>query len=166
MSFVDPELAVSSPWAADDLVETAISGDERLWVPMGPGVWVRPLLFDTAHGAWVNVMRTETTGVIARHRHAAPVHGYVLNGSWHYLEHDWKATPGSYVYEPAGDTHSLHIDDPGRGHTLFWISGTMASVDEKGELLAYADVFTRIEEARRHFEAVGLGAEYAEKLIR
>lgn len=166
MSVIDPELANSSPFAAEDLVERAIAGDERLWIPMGEGVWVRPLMFDTAHGAWVNVMRTETTGVVARHRHAAPVHGYVVDGSWHYLEHDWKATPGSYVYEPAGDTHSLCIDDPAPGHTLFWIAGAMTSVDEKGEVTAYADVFTRIEEARRHFDKVGLGAAAAERLIR
>jgi 2,4'-dihydroxyacetophenone dioxygenase len=166
MSVVDPELAVSSPWSADDLVETVLDPDERLWVPMGEGVWVRPLLFDTAHGAWVNVMRTETVGVIARHRHAAPVHGYVIDGSWHYLEQEWKAAPGKYVFEPAGDTHTLHIDDAARGHTMFWIAGAMTSVDEKGELTGYADVFTRIEEARRHFEAVGLGTDYVERLIR
>jgi len=166
MSVVDPELAVSSPWAPGDIVETAVSDDERLWIPMGKGVWVRPLMFDTAHGAWVNVMRTETTGIVARHRHASPVHGYVIDGSWHYLEHDWVASPGGYVYEPAGDTHSLHIDDAARGHTLFWISGAMISVDAAGELTAYADVFTRIEEARRHFESVGLGADYVERLIR
>ena len=166
MSFIDPELAVSSRWAAADIVELAVSDDERHWVPMGEGVWVRPLLFDTVNGAWSNVMRTETTGVITRHRHAAPVHGFVIDGSWHYLEHDWKATPGSYIYEPAGDTHSLHIDDAARSHTIFWITGTMASVDDKGELIGYADVFTRIEQARRHYEKVGLGAEYAESLIR
>ncbi len=166
MNFIDPELAVSSRWAAADIVELAVSDDERHWVPMGEGVWVRPLLFDTVNGAWSNVMRTETTGVITRHRHAAPVHGFVIDGSWHYLEHDWKATPGSYIYEPAGDTHSLHIDDAARSHTIFWITGTMASVDDKGELIGYADVFTRIEQARRHYEKVGLGAEYAETLIR
>jgi 2,4'-dihydroxyacetophenone dioxygenase len=166
MSYIDTEIAQSSPWAPEDIVEAAVSSDERLWVPMGEGVWVRPLMFDTAHGAWANVMRTETTGTIARHRHAAPVHGYVIDGRWHYLEHDWVAEPGSFVYEPAGDTHTLVIDDPARSHTFFWISGAMLSVDEQGEVLRYADVFTRIEEARRHFDDVGLGAEYAERLIR
>jgi 2,4'-dihydroxyacetophenone dioxygenase len=82
-----------------------------------------------------HVMRTETTGVVARHRHASPVHGYV-------------------------------IDDDAPGHTLFWISGAMLNVDEQGEVPGYADVFTRIEEARRHFESVGLGGDYVKNLIR
>jgi len=145
LAAADAEIAKSSPWAAEDIVAEAISGDERLWV---------------------NVLRTETSGVISRHRHACPVHGYVIDGRWHYLEHDWVAEPGGYVYEPAGDTHTLVIDDAARGHTLFWIAGAMITVDDEGHLLGYADVFTRIEEARRHFESVGLGADYVERLIR
>jgi 2,4'-dihydroxyacetophenone dioxygenase len=42
----------------------------------------------------------------------------------------------------------------------------MLHVDEEGEVLGYADVFTRIDEARRHFESVGLGGGYVERLIR
>jgi 2,4'-dihydroxyacetophenone dioxygenase len=162
----NPELAKSSPWSPGDIVAQAISDDERLWIPMGDGFWVRPLLFDTTNGAWVNVMRTATSGVISRHRHPSPVHGFVIDGSWHYLEHDWVAEAGAYVYEPAGDTHTLVIDDPAVSHTLFWISGAMIHVDEEGRQLGYADVFTRIEEARRHFEAVGLGGDYVKQLIR
>jgi 2,4'-dihydroxyacetophenone dioxygenase len=162
----NPELARSSPWSLPDLILEAVPEDERLWVPMGEGVWVRPLMFDTAAGAWVNVMRTERAGVISRHRHACPVHGYVLDGSWRYLEQDWVARPGSYLYEPAGDTHTLCIEEPGVGHTLFWIGGAMLNVDDDGRLLGYADVFTRIAEARRHYEAVGLGAELVDQMIR
>ena len=51
------------------------------------------------------------SGVLSRHRHPAPVHGFVLKGSWHYLEHDWVATEGSYVFEPPGETHTLVVDD-------------------------------------------------------
>ena len=39
-----------------ELVAQAVAEDEREWVPSAfPGVWMRPLLFDVAHGAWVNV---------------------------------------------------------------------------------------------------------------
>jgi len=165
-STANAELACSSPWSLPDIVAEAVPSDERLWVPMGEGLWVRPLMFDTANGAWVNVMRTATEGIVARHRHPSPVHGYVIDGSWHYLEHDWVARPGAYVFEPAGDTHTLVIDDASVGHTLFWISGAMLNVDEDGRQLGYADVFTRIEEARRHFESVGLGGDYVDQMIR
>ena len=28
--------------------------------------------------------------------------GYVIKGSWRYLEHDWVAEEGGFVYEPPG----------------------------------------------------------------
>jgi hypothetical protein len=36
-----------------------------------------------------------------------PVTGYVLRGRWHYLEHDWVAEPGAFLFEPPGETHTL-----------------------------------------------------------
>ena len=41
-------------------------------------------------------------GLLNRHRHTGPVHGFVVKGTWKYLEHDWVATEGSYVFEPPG----------------------------------------------------------------
>ena len=31
------------------------------------------------------------------------VTGYVIRGRWKYLEHDWIAETGSFVYEPPGE---------------------------------------------------------------
>jgi 2,4'-dihydroxyacetophenone dioxygenase len=154
-----------SAWSPHEMVEEAVAGDERLWMPTTPGVWVRPLIYDTAHGAWVNVMRTDTEGVISRHRHPAPVHGYVISGSWRYLEHDWVATAGMYVYEPPGEVHTLVVNSE-PGLTLFWITGCMIHIDEDGQQTGYTDVFSRIAEAERHFESVGLGADYVKRFIR
>jgi hypothetical protein len=36
----------------------------------------------------------------------------------------------------------------------------------RGRTIGYEDVFTKIEKARRHFEEVGLGADYVERFIR
>jgi quercetin dioxygenase-like cupin family protein len=33
--------------------------------------------------------------------------GYVIRGRWKYLEHDWVAEEGSFVYEPPGEIHTL-----------------------------------------------------------
>lgn len=165
MTPAPPPLPISL-WSAPEIVELAISGDEREWVPAAmTGVWMRPLLFDTAHGAWVNVVRMRMEGFVSCHAHPAPVHGYVLAGSWRYAERDWTATAGSYVYEPAGDIHTL-MALPGESLTLFWISGTLVELDEQGKAIGYADVFTRIEQASRHFAANGLGAEHVRRFIR
>jgi len=162
---IEPAIPVSA-WSPAEIVELANSTDEREWVPSArEGVWIRPLLFDTVRGAWVNVTRMRTTGFISRHAHPAPVHGYVIKGQWHYLERDWVATEGGYVFEPPGDTHTL-IADPGESLTLFWITGCLIEVDEFGTPTGFADVFTRIEQAAKHYEAVGLGADYVNRFVR
>ena len=64
--------------------------------------------------------------VLSRHRHPQAVHGFVLKGRWRYLEHDWEATEGSYVFEPPGEVHTLTVPaDCPEMITLFNISGAM-----------------------------------------
>lgn len=154
-----------SPWSPVEIVETAVADDPRLWVPSAtPQVWMRPLLFDTVRGAWTNVVRIDMHGFISRHAHPSPVHGYVIKGRWYYAERDWQATEGSYVFEAPGDIHTLTGD--GFSETLFWITGTLIELSATGTPIGYADVFTRIEQAAAHFEAVGLGRDHVRKFIR
>lgn len=157
---------MSSEWSPAEMVAHAVAEDEREWVPAAmPNVWMRPLLFDTVRGAWTNVVRMRTIGVVSRHAHPSPVHGFVIAGSWRYAERDWVATTGSYVFEPPGDVHTL-IANRGESLTLFWITGTLIELDAQGRTTGYADVFTRIEQASRHFAEVGLGADYVRRYIR
>lgn len=160
-----PGLEVS-PFSAPELLERAQSTDEREWVPAAmDGVWMRPLLFDTVAGAWVNVTRLHHVGFISRHAHPCPVHAYVLAGQWRYAERDWIAKAGDYLLEPPGDIHTL-IGMEGGSETLFWIGGTLVELDEQGNTTGYADVFTRIEQAAAHFEKAGLGRDYVRRFIR
>jgi quercetin dioxygenase-like cupin family protein len=156
---------VTNSNAVADAVATVIPADERLWVPQAPNVWFRPLLFNTVNGEWVNVLRVRQSGRLNRHRHPAPVHGYVLKGSWRYLEHDWVAREGMYVFEPPGEIHTLVVDE-GEMMTLFHVSGALIYVNEQGVATHYDDVHTKIELARKHFAQVGLGADYVEQFVR
>jgi 2,4'-dihydroxyacetophenone dioxygenase len=92
---------------ADLVVPHAIPNDERIWVPQGENVWFRPLCLNRSAGYWMNLLKVRKSGVLSRHRHPQAVHGLVLKGRWHYLEHDWVAEEGSYVFEPpGGDSHA------------------------------------------------------------
>jgi 2,4'-dihydroxyacetophenone dioxygenase len=162
-----PTRAETPPDLAHDLVATAIPDDERVWVPQAANVWFRPLLLNTVNGGWVNLLRVRKSGILSRHRHPAPVHGYVIKGSWRYLEHDWIAHAGSYVYEPPGETHTLVVDEGVEEMiTFFHISGAMIYVDEQGRTTGYEDVHSKIALCRAHYRAVGLGAEYVAQFIR
>ena len=154
--------------AQDEIVVTkAVPDDERIWVPQTETVSFRPLCLNRSRGYWVNLLRVRGSGILSRHRHPQPVHGFVLKGRWHYLEHDWEAVPGSYVYEPPGETHTLVVpEDVEEMITQFQVNGAMIYMDPWGKVTGYEDVFTKIEMCRAHYTSVGLGADYVDQFIR
>jgi 2,4'-dihydroxyacetophenone dioxygenase len=161
------QLTFPAEAAKEIVIPDVVPEDERVWVPQAQDVWFRPLCLNASQGYWVNLLRVRKSGVLSRHRHPAPVHGYVIKGHWHYLEHDWVARPGSYVYEPPGETHTLVVpEDVTEMITLFHITGAMIYVDPWGKVTAYEDVFSKIEMCRKHYEQCGLGGKYLDSLIR
>ena len=155
---IQPEIAIQ-----------AIPDDERVWVPQAENVWFRPLLLNTVTGSWCNLLRVRRTGVLSRHIHPSWVTGYVIKGAWRYLEHDWVARAGAFVYEPPGEIHTLvvePVDGVDEMITLFNIHGAMVYVNERGEHTGYEDVFTKLEMCKRHYTANGLGAQYVQQFVR
>ena len=95
------------------------------------------------------------------------VTGYVIKGRWRYLEHDWIAEEGSFVYEPPGEIHTLAVpDDCTEMITFFNISGAMIYLDAHDKVIGYEDVWTKIDMCRTHYERVGLGGEHVRQFIR
>ena len=45
-------------------------------------------------------------------------------------------------------------------------AGLLHSYPQSGEVTGFDDVFTKLEKAKAHYEAVGLGAEYVEQFVR
>jgi quercetin dioxygenase-like cupin family protein len=149
--------SVFSDWIADD----------NLWVPSTTTVSFKPLLFNVSHGYYVNLLRVRGGGLLSRHRHNGPVHALVLKGRWHYLEHDWIAEEGGYVYEPPGETHTLVVPkDVSEMITWFHVTAGYTYVDPRGAAQGYEDVFTRLAAARSHYASVGLDSAYIQRIIR
>jgi quercetin dioxygenase-like cupin family protein len=165
-------LILQQPGIQPEIAVQAIPDDERVWVPQAPLVWFRPLLLNTVTGSWCNLLRVRRSGVLSRHIHPSWVTGYVIKGAWRYLEHDWVARAGAFVYEPPGEIHTLVVDEgAGAGGddemiTLFNIHGAMVYVDEAGRQTGYEDVFSKIAMCSAHYEANGLGADYLTQFIR
>ena len=160
---------VQQPGIQAEIAVQAIPDDERVWVPQAPDVWFRPLLLNTVTGSWCNLLRVRKSGVLSKHIHPSWVTGYVIKGAWRYLEHDWIAKAGSFVYEPPGEIHTLVVDDVvGENEmiTQFNIHGAMIYLDDNGKTTGYEDVFTKIEMCRKHYIDVGLGTDYIDQFIR
>ena len=144
-----------------------LDGDERDWVPQSPTVSFKPLILSVSQGFYINILRVRSSGVLSRHRHTGPVHALTLRGKWRYLEHDWVATAGDYAFEPPGETHTLVVpDDVQEMATLFHVTGGYVYVDPFGVALGYEDVFTKLEHAVRHYDAVGLGKDHVRRILR
>lgn len=170
----DQPLAYQLPQPAGitpDLVHPGIFrewlADDNLWVPVTTTVSFKPLLFNVSQGYYINLLRVRGGGLLSRHRHNGPVHALVLKGRWHYLEHDWIAEDGSYVYEPPGETHTLVVpSDVPEMITWFHVTAGYTYVDPHGAAQGYEDVFTRLASARTHYASIGLDNTYVQRLVR
>ena len=128
------------------LPDKAIDADALPWVPQGERVWFKPLRFDLAAGRWVNLLKITGGGKVNRHRHSGgQVLGFCLRGSWHYLEREWVARPGTFVYEPPGDIHTLVVNPGEEMQTLFLLEGVVQYLDDEDNVIYQDDVFTKLE---------------------
>lgn len=104
------------------------------------------------------------------HYHVGQVYGYTIAGNWRYLEHDWVAKPGTFVFEPAGEAHSLVItdDSPEPALIFFVIHGGLIYLDkpEGGGFAAYDDAFTALEFSRAYYRDAGLDPSNLDALVR
>ena len=122
-----------------------LNPDDIPWIPQADGVWFRPLRISPAQGTWTNLLRVTRQGTISLHRHLAPVEAWVVAGQWRYLEHDWTARPGHYVYEPAGDIHTLTTVDHEEMVTLFSMHGPIEYIGPSGEVRYVETANTKLE---------------------
>jgi quercetin dioxygenase-like cupin family protein len=122
-----------------DQAPTAVHrGESELpFVDIGPGGTLQLLQVDLANGVWV-IRNHFTPGyTVQTHRHTGSVHAFTQRGSWHYLESpDDVNTAGSYLYEPAGSVHTLHVPESNEGITDVWftIHGANLNLDAEGNV--------------------------------
>ena len=109
----------------------------------------------------------KSAGLVNRHYHPHEVFAYTISGKWGYLEHDWTATAGDFVYETPGEAHTLvayESDEPMKVH--FKVKGPLIWLDEDGEAVDYFDVHDYIDLCKEHYEKAGLGADLIDSLLR
>ena len=144
--------------------------DDDLWVPYASGVWFQPCCFNVTSGGFSLVLKGLPGSMVGTHYHVAGVHGYTMRGRWRYLEHDWIAEPGTYIYEPAGEAHTLVIteDSPEPMIAFFVVEGGLIYLDKptNGTFAAYEDGLTLLELTRKHYRDAGLDALKLDLLVR
>src|SRR6058998_517631 len=144
--------------------------DNRHWVPYAEGVWIQPCCFNVTSGGFSVVLKGLPGAKLGTHYHVGTVHGYTMRGHWRYLEHDWIAKPGTYIFEPAGEAHTLVIteDSPEPMVAVFVVEGGLIYLDKArdGSFAAYEDGFTLLELTRKHYRETGLDVRQLDALVR
>jgi len=161
-----PMPAFRSVNVVPEVVIDAAAGDAGSWVPIAAGVHLRPFLFDCSNGGWSSLIKIAPGGRLACHYHTQPVYGYTLAGSWRYLEHDWVARPGTFIFEPPGEMHTLQADEKDGMTTFFVTRGALVYTDAAGQQIGYEDVFTRLALARAHYRANSLDERALDRMVR
>lgn len=147
--------------------QDAAGGDERYFVPFNETVFSKPLWISTSSNRWCDVLMAKGPGLVNRHYHPHEVFGFTLSGKWSYLEHDWVATAGDFVYEAPGEAHTLvahEHKDPMKA--IFIVKGPLIWLDENGNSCGHYDAHDYVKLCREHYEKVGIGADYVNKLLR
>jgi 2,4'-dihydroxyacetophenone dioxygenase len=121
------------------------------WITLLPGVLTRHLSFDVRRNAWTSIIWCQEGGMIGRHRHRGPVDGFVIEGSWKYLEYDWVATVGSFIHESPGVIHTLYSEHGMK--TLFTLCGPLEFYDDNNDLILVHDAFFLIDNYVQHCRA-------------
>jgi 2,4'-dihydroxyacetophenone dioxygenase len=126
--------------ATDQLVRHA--GDDELpWVDAGAGIELKVLRVSLATGIWVVRNRFAPGVELPTHKHTGPVEGFTLAGRWHYREYDFYSTAGSFIHEPAGSIHTLHVPEDNDAPTdvLFVIEGALVNLTPDGQVESVVD---------------------------
>jgi 2,4'-dihydroxyacetophenone dioxygenase len=114
------------------------------WMPLGEGVWVRPLRF--AGEERTLQLKVAPGVVIPPHRRDGHVHAFNVSGS-RRLDTGAIAGPGAYVYEPPGNADSWACEGDEPCVVQISMTGRLTYVDASGREIDYTDT----EKLRRQY---------------
>ena len=117
--------------------------DEALpFITFADGTGMKLVQVDLSVGVWVVRSRFKAGTTQLTHKHTGHVYAFTLSGSWHYLEApDAMNRAGSYLFEPAGSVHTLHVPDTNTEDTDVWftIYGANLDLDASGNVVNVTD---------------------------
>lgn len=135
-----------------------VNPDDLPWALWMEGLEVKLLRCNVATGEYTLLVRYfDGTIDLPRHRHFGPVHAWTVRGTWGYLEYDWVATTGSYVYEPAGSVHTLRAFAEDEDCVVIYaMSGGLVLLGPNDELWMYEDAESALERYRFALDQQGV----------
>jgi len=111
-------------------------------------------------GLWVirTVFAPGTT--VQKHKHTGEIFAFTSSGSWYYLEYPNDINvAGSYLYEPAGSIHTLHVPASNEEDTevCFVMNGANLNLDANDMVESVLDAGAMLDSYLSLCEAQGDG---------
>ncbi len=99
-------------------------------------------------GLWVIRTLFAPGTTVQKHKHTGEIFAFTTSGSWHYLEYPNDLNiSGSYLYEPAGSVHTLHVPASNTETTevCFVMNGANLNLNTQDEVESVLDAGTMLE---------------------
>jgi len=119
--------------------EAVHRGAEDLpFVEIGDGNKLKVIQVDAGLGLWIVENIFQAGYEVPTHKHTGPVYAYTTSGAWKYKEYGYVNRAGSFLFEPAGSTHTLQcIEDD--THVWFQMYGSNLNLDADGNVESVFD---------------------------
>ena len=99
-----------------------VGEDELPFVWVDDKVELQVLQIDIDLGLWIIRNRFHPGARVQTHKHTGTVFAFTQSGSWKYEEYPEVNTAGSYLFEPAGSTHTLIVPETNTEITDVWFA--------------------------------------------
>lgn len=123
-----------------ETIDTALIDVESLpWMPFSPyseEIFIKVIKVDAIRGEWTTLLKTPPYTELPMHHHSGTVMVWTVTGSWRYKEHNWVATPGSFVFETAASRHTPITVGDEEVITLNIVQGDWNVMSPEGAVLA------------------------------
>src|SRR5262249_7771199 len=101
-------------------------------VPFSEDVKIKLLRIDRASGQLWMTMKGPPGAQIGRHKHYGSVTIYTIRGAWRYLEHDWVARAGDFIFETASSSHTFVTEGDEEVEVFVSVEGALEFQDDDG----------------------------------
>jgi len=136
-----------------------VDAESYPWMPFAPytdKAFLKLLKVEPISGTFVTLLKAPGDLVLPKHHHCGTVMVYTVKGKWKYLEHDWTAVAGSFVYETAATSHTPVGAGAGEIITLNIQVGDSLYLDDKDAVVAIENWKTALDRYLNFCTAKGL----------
>lgn len=160
MTITDADATAAPPSLPQPLLTVHRGDDELPWIQLTPEVEFKLAKVNVAEGLWIVRNRMQPGTRVQTHRHTGAVYAFTISGTWHYEESpDDVNSAGSFLFEPAGSTHTLVVPvEAGESADVwFTIFGANLNLDAEGHIESVLDAATILYVYTLLCEQAGLG---------